>query len=440
MSTDQLVTHVLAGTAVVVLLAHLLGALATRLGQPEVIGEIFAGIALGPSLLGQLPGDLTGRLFPVEVVPYLQVVSQVALVFFLFSVGYELDLRVLRRTRRAVPAVTVTAFAIPMALGAGAAYLLGSLYTPPGGPAPDNVGFVLFLAVSMALTAVPVLASIVRERGAADSLPGVVAMTSAGLMDAAGWLVLAAAVMIGGTSPHDHMPLPATLALFAVYALAMVYVARLLLRRWLRRPGALPRRDVPVIVALATASAWATSALGLHVIFGAFVAGLIMPRNADGTPHEDLMRPLQETGNLLLPLFFVVSGLSVDIGSLTGKDCALLAILTLIAVAGKLGGGTLGARLGGLSSRDATIIGVMLNTRGLTELVALNIGLQSGIIDERLYTVLVIVALLTTVVTGPLLTLLRFPQATERGTGDTVAAPRSGADDLAPASGSSGAA
>ncbi|MCF2528883.1 cation:proton antiporter domain-containing protein [Yinghuangia soli] len=409
MSTDELVTHVVAGTAVIVALSHLLRAAARRLRQPAVIGQILAGLALGPSLLGRLPGGYMDRLFPREVLPYLSVVAQIALVPFLFAVACELDLRVLRQRRKVVPAVAACAFVIPMALGGGAAFLVAPLYTPPGGAATGNTGFVLFMAVAMAVTAVPVLASIIRERGAATSVPGVVSMTSAGIIDALGWIVLAAAVIAAGSPGQEHLSLPATVALFAAYMTAMVFLVRPALRRWLSRPEAVPGGDLPVVAALAMASAWATSALGLHVIFGAFVAGLVMPRGAGGEPDASLVRPLQDSGTILLPVFFMVSGLSVDIGALSGTDLALLGIFTVVATIGKIGGGYLGARLGGLPSRDATVVGVMLNTRGLTELIALNIGLQSGIIDQSLYTVLVIVALITTVATGPVLTLLRFP-------------------------------
>jgi len=165
-----------------------------------------------------------------------------------------------------------------------------------------------------------------------------------------------------------------------------------------------------VIVAVAMGSAWATSALGLHVIFGAFLAGLIIPRTADGAPDAELVRPLQETGVLLLPLFFALAGIPVDLGALRSRDLLLLVLVCGIAIVGKVGGGGAGARAAGMSGRDAAAVGIMLNTRGLTELIALNIGLQAGLIDQGLYTVLVVMALLTTALTGPLLTLLRFPR------------------------------
>jgi Kef-type K+ transport system membrane component KefB len=421
-SIDALMTHVMASTAIILGVGYLAGAVLRRLRQPEVIGQIFAGIALGPSIIGQLPGHLDTILIPRQVVPYLTVVAQIALVLFLFAVGYQLDLRALRRQRQVVPIVALMAFTVPMLLGGGSALAFGSMYSPGSGTVHRDA-FVLFIAVAMSITAVPVLASIIAERGVAGSRPGVVAMTSAGMIDAIGWLALLVVLLIGGASSAGNRSLPITLALFGGYVLVMVYGVRPALRRWLCRPGALVRRDVPMIVAVAMTSAWATSALGLHVIFGAFLAGLIMPRTLDGAPDAKLVRPLQETGNLLLPMFFVVAGHPVDIGRLQTQDCALLGIVCTIAIVGKIGGGTLGARLGGMTRRDATVVGVLLNTRGLTELIALNIGLQAGIIDRRLYTILVIMALLTTVLTGPLLSLLRFPRTAETVKRSTASPP-----------------
>ena len=413
MGTDAIVTHLMAGIAVIMLLGFVFGAAARRLGQPEVVGQIFAGIALGPSLLGRLPGHLTDVLFPPRMIPYFTVVSQVVLVLFLFAVGYELDLRVLRRQRRAVPLVSLAAFALPMLLGGGSAAAFGSLFRPTADGLAHRSAFVLFMAVALSVTAVPVLAGILGERGASGTRAGVVAMASAGVIDALGWLALATALLLGGPTTAGHLPLPATLSLFGGYVLVMVGVVRPLLLRWLRRPGALVRSDIPVIVAVAVGSAWATSALGLHVIFGAFMAGLIIPRTADGAPDADLVRPLQETGVLLLPLFFAMAGIPVDLGGMRPHDLALLGLVCGIAVVGKIGGGGIGARAAGMSGRDSAAVGFMLNTRGLTELIALNIGLQAGLISRGLYTVLVVMALLTTVLTGPLLSVMRFPHPTD---------------------------
>lgn len=415
MSADLILTHVVGAVGIIVVMAYLLGTASRKVGQPEIIGQILAGIALGPSVLGHLLGHISTTLFPTVVVPYINVVAQIALVLFLFAVGYELDLRSLRRQRRVVPAVAVCAFAVPMLLGGGSVFALGSLYNPHDGVAAHKAAFVLFIAVAMSITAVPVLASIVRERNVSASLPAVVSMTAAGVIDAVGWLALTGALLLAEGSTAGHRSMLGTSLLFGGYILVMAFGVRPALLRWMRRPGALLRHNTPMIVAVAMGSAWATGALGLHIIFGAFLAGLITPRTVDGTPDTEFTRPLQEAGNLLLPLFFVVSGMSVDITGLHGSDVPLFFAVVGTAILGKLGGGMLGGRLGGLSGRDATVVGVMLNTRGLTELIALNVGLQAKIIDQRLYTILVVMALLTTILTGLLLSALRFPRPGEEG-------------------------
>jgi Kef-type K+ transport system membrane component KefB len=407
-SADLLVTHVVAACAIILGLGAALGALCRRLRQPEVIGQIAAGVVLGASLLGRLWPGLSGELFPAQAVSYLNVVSQVALVLFLFSVGYELDLRVLRSRRRVVPIVAVAAFAVPMLLGGGSVFAFGSLYRDAGA-GPHRGAYVLFIAVALSITALPVLAGIVGERRIGGTRPAVVALAASGAIDGVGWLALTAAVLMNGAGSAGGRSMPVTLALFAAYVLVMVFGVRPLLLRWLRRPGARAGRDVPLVAALAMASAAATAALGLHVIFGAFLAGLIMPRTADGAPDVDLVRPIERAGSLLLPVFFVVAGLPVNLGGLTGSNLVLLLLVCALAIFGKLGGGFVGARLAGLPRREAAAVGAMLNTRGLTELVALNIGLQEGIIGRGLYTVLVMMALITTALTGPLLDLVRVP-------------------------------
>ena len=405
-SPDQLATHFVAACTVIMGLSIVLSAVFQRLRQPKVIGQIFAGIALGPSLLGQLPDHVTRLIVPPEVVPYLAIVAQLALVLFLFAVGYEMDLRILRQHTRAVPVIVGSAFAAPMLLGVLLALGTERWYGFPASGSDNHVGFVMFIAVAMSITALPVLASIISERGMCSTRTGVIAMTSAGAIDALCWFALVGA-LIATRSTRGHPPLVITLLLFAAYLAVMVFVARPLLARWLCRPGARRSVQIPMLVTFAMGSAFVTTALGLHVIFGAFLAGLVLPRGRDGAPDVELIRPLQETGNLLLPLFFVVAGLPVNFQRLDARDLVLLAAVCAVAIIGKFGGGALSARLVGLRWRDAATIGVMLNTRGLTELVVLSIGLQAGIINGHLYTVLVLMALLTTVLTGPSLDLLR---------------------------------
>jgi Kef-type K+ transport system membrane component KefB len=403
------VTHVVATSAVVVGLSAVVGGLFRRLGQPRVVGQVVAGIALGPSLLGRLPDDVSQAVVPDDVVPYVAIVSQLALVLFLFAVGYELDLRVLRRQRHVVPVVATSAFVLPMLLGAGLALVVRDTLAADSGP--PRAAFVLYLAVAMSITAVPVLAGIVSERGMSRSRCGVVALASAGVMDAAGWVVLVVALLAAGPSVGG-VPLPVRTLLLAAYVVAMLGVARPLLARWLRARGEASRADVPLVVVFALGSAGVTAALGLHVIFGAFFAGLVMPRRPGGLPDQGLLGPIQEAGSLLLPLFFVVAGLPVDLQGVGSGSLLLLGPVCAVAILGKLGGGALGARLAGLPGRDSTIIGVMLNTRGLTELIVLNVGLEAAIIGQQGYTVLVLMALITTLLTGPLLDVLR-PTAAE---------------------------
>ena len=403
MNTESVVLRVVLAIALIVALAHLLGQLARRLGQPAVIGQVFAGIALGPSLLGRLPGHLTGTLFPQQILPYLTVVAQLALILFLFSVGYELERGVLRRRLHAVPFVAAAGFVTPMLLGAGSTVLLAKWYAGTGTTHAPHSAFVLFVAVALSITAVPVLAAIISERNLGGTVAGVVALTAAGTIDALGWLALAGALL--EVNAGVHRPWPLTVALLLGYLAVLLLLVRPALRYWLRRPGTV-RSAPPVAAAFAMASAWVTGSLGLHVIFGAFLAGLLMPRLSNGEPDREVLATMDKAGRVLLPVFFVVAGLSTDIGALHASDLALFGVVCVLATAGKLGAGLLAARAGGLSWADSSVVGVLLNTRGLTELVALDVGLRAGLITGRLYTVFVLMALVTTAATGPLLTLV----------------------------------
>ncbi|MGW0900333.1 cation:proton antiporter, partial [Streptomyces goshikiensis] len=250
-----------------------------------------------------------------------------------------------------------------------------------------------------------VLTAIVREKGLAGTVPGIVAVSAAGIIDVMGWTVLVAALLesdgAGGTTWQVR------LLLLVAFLVAMLFGARPVLRVLLWRAGVDPSMRLAVLVGFAFASAWVTNALGLHVIFGALLAGVVTPRERGGTLDPDLVRPLHDIGLLLLPFFFVVSGRSVEIGALDATGVAALVLVTLLAVAIKVVSGTVAARLSGLDRHDALTVGVLLNTRGLTELIALNVGLQAGLVSGRLYTALVLMALATTVITQPLLVAVR---------------------------------
>jgi Kef-type K+ transport system membrane component KefB len=396
-------TTVIGDIALVILVSSLLSALARRCGQPIVIGQILTGVLLGPSLLGRLPGHLTAHLFPHAVLPSLTSLAQVAVVIFMFAVGYELDLGSIRGHGRAVPAVAAASLAVPMGLGIACVLLYRSGFADVGEP-HDGHSFVLFMAVAVSITAMPVLASIVRERGLAGTTAGAIATAVAGTMDVLAWLVLAAALI--GTRQSGHFSWPVTLLLTVCFVAAMLIVVRPAVTWWTGRSQSLLTNPVLLAVVLAMGGAWVTASLGLQPVFGGFLAGLTMrPRN--GVPDADVVRSMDQAGSLLLPLFFIVTGLSLNIGGVRGDALILLVLIFLIASVGKLGPAYAASRLSGLQPRQSATVAALVNTRGLTELIALNVGLQAGLINQRLFTVLVLMAILTTLMTGPLLSAIR---------------------------------
>jgi Kef-type K+ transport system membrane component KefB len=255
-----------------------------------------------------------------------------------------------------------------------------------------------------------VLAAIVRERGLAGTIAGEIATAVAATMDVLAWLVLAAALI--GTGESSRFSWPVTLLLTGCFVAFMLCAVRPALTWWTSQGQSLLANPVPVAFALAMASAWVTTMLGLQPVFGGFLAGLAM-RRRNGAPDADVVRSLDQAGNLLLPLFFIVTGLSLNIGDVRGDALIVLALIMLIASAGKLGPTYAASRLSGLEPRESATIAALLNTRGLTELIALNVGLQAGLIHQRLFTVLVLMALLTTLMTGPLLSVIRPARASQ---------------------------
>jgi Kef-type K+ transport system membrane component KefB len=421
---DVLIADVIGDVAVVLVVSSLLGAVAQRCGQPRVVGQILAGILLGPTLLGRLPGHLTSRLFPSEVLPFLMVLAQVSVVIFMFVVGYELDFRSLRGHRRAAPFVAASALLVPMGLGAGSVLVFRSGFAALG-QARISDSFVLFMGVAMSITALPVLAAILRERGIAGSTAGITATAAAGIMDVTAWLVLAAALV--GTVHKPGRPWQMALLMMTCFVVIMLFAVRPALRWWITRQRSVLSNPLPVALALALGSAWVTASLGLHPVFGGFLAGLVMVK-PEGTPDAEVLRPMEEVGGLLLPLFFVVTGLSLNVGALGGDALLLLALVCAIACLGKVIPAYTASRLGGLGPRDSATVAVLVNTRGLTELIALNVGLSAGLIDQQTFTVLVLMALLTTLATAPLLSLIRAP-APQQPVSERLSAPPTSANE-----------
>jgi Kef-type K+ transport system membrane component KefB len=382
----------LAGVATVLVVARLAGLACRRLGQPPVIGEVIAGIALGPSLLG----DWSTSLFPLEIRPLLKILAGVGLAAFMFLVGLELDLGHLGgRRRRASTGVAVAGTAVPFALG-----VLMAMALHPSHNRGDFLPFALFLGAAMSTTAFPVLARILQERNLYDTPLGVLTMASAAGDDVLTWATLAIVVAIVAST--GAWTLPWILALSVAFTATMVLVVRPGLVRF--RDCTVGSTELVLVVAGVLGCAFATSAIGVHEIFGAFLLGAVFPRG----PFADQIRDrLESVAVILLPVFFVTTGLNVDIGGIGTDGLWQLGLILVVACAGKFLGAGVGARSQGLALRESVALGVLMNTRGLTELVVLNIGRDLGVLDGSLFTMLVVMAVVTTLATSPLLDVVK---------------------------------
>lgn len=434
---DVLQATVLADIGVVLVVGALLLRVCKRGRQPAVIGEILAGIALGPSLLGLLPGHLTTRLFPLDGRPYLAAIAQLGLLLFMFILGWELEPRHLGRAKSSVAVVTLGSMALPFALGIGAAAVIYHEHSTVAGQHVSFGVFGVFVGISMAITAFPVLARILADHGIGATRLGTLSLASAAVGDVLAWCMLA--VTVGATTSSGLGQFGTTAGGAAIYVAVLALVVRPLLRSAVT--WAFRRRDSAEGPALYTAglvaagiffSAYATTRIGIHPVFGAFAFGLIMPREPRRELVQHMLRPFQGTSRVLMPVYFVVTGLAVDIGGLHGRDWLDLALLATVACVGKVVGAGVPALKLGMSRREALGLGVLMNVRGLTELIILNIGLSLHVLDDQLFTVMVLVALLTTALAGPLLPYLAPAPAQDRSR-DQVLPSRHRDDDLSPA-------
>lgn len=372
----------------IVVSGRAMGMLLRRMGQPAVIGEIAAGILLGPSLFGAVAPGAFAAVFPAASIPTLLTLSQIGLILFMFLVGLEFAPELLRERRRAVVVISHVSIIVPFLLGAVLAVYLYPRVSEPG---VAFRSFVLFLGTAMSITAFPVLARILAERNLLKTKMGNTVIACAAVDDVTAWGILAFVVTLARAGEPRRLVLQ--LVLLAVYVAVMLFVVR----PRLRRPS------LTVALVLAFASAWATELLGIHALFGAFLAGAILPR--DGALGDELAGHVRGlTSVVFLPLFFVVTGLRTNIGSLATPALWLCCgLVLLVAVAGKLGGAAVSAAAVGFSWREATAIGVLMNTRGLMEMVVVNVGLEIGVVSPTLYTMIVIMALATTAMTTPAL-------------------------------------
>jgi Kef-type K+ transport system membrane component KefB len=394
--------QILLSLAAIVLATKAFSRLFKQLGQPPVIGEVLAGIALGPSLLGYFSPTAYTFVLPNEAVPSLTMLSQIGIILYMFTVGLELDTSVLRKRSHAVVAISHFSIVAPFLLGAGLALALYPALSPSGVPFSH---FALFLGVAMSITAFPVLARILTDRGVNGTPLGVLALSCAAVDDITAWVLLAVLVSVVQMDATSSLVL---LGATAAYLATMFVVARPLLVSYAAKAERDPRQvgAYAGILLAVLVSALAAEVVGIHAIFGGFLVGAMIPHKSR-ISEELAQRVGQTVSVLLLPAFFALTGMRTEIGLIsTPQDWMWCGLITLVATVGKVGGAMAGSRLAGLDWRSSTSLGVLMNTRGLMELVVLNIGLEMGVISPRLFTMMVLMALVTTIATAPLLAFL----------------------------------
>lgn len=405
--------------SIILTTCYLVSWLLGKFRQPRVVGEMVAGILLGPSLLGWVAPNLSATIFPPDSLALLNSLSQVGLLLFMFMVGLELDTQKLRQLGHAAVVISHTSIVVPFVLGASLAYYL---YPRVADGTMPFTGFMLFMGAAMSVTAFPVLARILTERNLIGTQLGTLTITCAAVDDVTAWCILAAITGIV-RAQHTQLALWQMLLGMAAYFAVMLLVLKPLMRNLAaRREGAAAGggertngtaandKVLAVLLVCMLASSWATEWLGIHALFGAFFAGAIMPKEMNFAESiRTKLRPLVVV--LLLPLFFAFTGLRTSIGLIIAPSMIVFcALIFLVAVAGKFGGSMLAAKVMRMPWRESAAIGILMNTRGLIELVILNIGLDIGVLTPPLFSMMVVMAVGTTLMTTPLLSWV-YPDA-----------------------------
>jgi len=396
----------LAQIITIIIVARLFGWVFRKIGQPSVIGEIIAGIAIGPSLLGLYFPEFSSSLFPVESLGNLQFLSQIGLILFMFVIGMELDLKVLKNRAKEAVVISHASIVIPFALGIGLAYFVYFKFAPTG---VAFLPFALFMGIALSITAFPVLARIVQERGIHKTKLGAIVITCAAADDITAWCILAAVIAIvkAGTFVSSLY----VIGLAICYVIVMFFVVKPFLKKIGELYGTKDNLNKPVVAIFFLTliiSSYCTEIIGIHALFGAFMTGVIMP---DITKFRNVFIEKVEDVSiiLLLPLFFVYTGLRTEIGLINDPFLwKVTGIIILVAVVGKFFGSAIAAKFVGQSWRDSLTIGALMNTRGLMELVVLNIGLDLKVLSPEVFTMMVIMALVTTFMTGPTLNFINY--------------------------------
>jgi Kef-type K+ transport system membrane component KefB len=387
---------------VIIIVARTLGSVFHLIGQPRVIGEMIAGILLGPSLLGRVAPGISAYVFPAAIVPFLSLIAQIGVILYMFIVGIQLDMKLLRQRLGTSIAISQASMVVPFMLGAAFALWLYPRLSTRSVPFTD---FALFMGVAMSITAFPVLARILTDRQMQTSRIGTIALACAAAGDVTAWCLLAFVVSVARARPGQAV---LTVALTAGFIALIVFLVRPEIR-WLaqRQPhGNRTTADAIVIVCAALVAALATEQIGIHALFGAFLIGVFVPH--DSALANEVRNKLEDSVALfLLPVFFAFTGLRTEIGLVHSfRDWLVCILIIATASAGKLGGSLIAARVTGSGWREAASLGVLMNTRGLMELIVLNIGLDLGVISPSLFTMLVLMAIVTTVGTTPILQAL----------------------------------
>jgi Kef-type K+ transport system membrane component KefB len=386
---------------IIIAATQLLGSVFKKIGQPAVIGETVAGILLGPSLLGLLFPSVFHFIFPVESLTNLRFLSQIGLILFMFIVGMELDKQLLRKQAFEALIISHASILIPFSLGIGVSMYLYGTYA---GGQTHFYAFALFMGIAMSITAFPVLARIIRDRKLTDTRLGILAITCAASDDVTAWCLLA--LLIAFIRSGSGMNGFIVVAMVIMYAFTMLFPVRIILKKihQLYERGKIGYNSLmSVIFILLLTSSYCTELIGIHALFGAFLAGIVIPKN-DAMQKKIIDRISDVSLVMLLPLFFVYTGLRTQAGLLnTGALWFSFGLILICAVAGKFGGSALTARALGQTWKDSLSIGALMNTRGLMELIVLNIGYDMGILSTEIFSMMVLMALLTTMMTSPVL-------------------------------------
>ena len=388
----------------IIIVARAFGYICKKIKQPTVIGEIAAGIFLGPSFIGLYYPEFSGFLFPVKSLGNLQFLSQIGLILFMFVIGMELDLKILKNKAQEAVVVSHASIIFPFALGIGLAFVIYEQFAPKE---VNFLSFALFTGIALSITAFPVLARIVQERGLSKTKLGTMAITCAATDDITAWCILAAVIAI--VKAGTFISSVYTILMAASYVLIMLKVVQPFLKKlgdvYSYKEG-LTKPVVAVFFITLLVSSYATEVIGIHALFGAFMAGVIMPANQNF--RNIFIEKVEDVALvLLLPLFFVFTGLRTQIGLLNDPYLwQITALIIAAAVIGKFAGSSLAAKFVGQNWRDSLILGALMNTRGLMELVVLNIGYDLGVLTPEIFAMMVIMALVTTCMTGPALDLV----------------------------------